>query len=344
MTVNTLKAFNATRYAALDWPYMPFVPGGNNAVYEGITFDIAAQIGALFKDNGPASPTHDLNVERVFEAGFSQDGAFTFTQAETFHALDRMPGGGPIYDGYVPGGTRGSSSVNFGLTPAGTLPPCDPRVQMQPRDVPVIHIDTETEVAIGVLVPNGLAYRRDDSDARDDSYRLWEVPGSSHVSNDHQDEVLTLSRSLAELFGIPIADLPPIGCAHQQFVAGPTIGVPGVIDLIFLRRRRARNRGRSGNDGNGGIFAGSTPAPQTGADRRAPLDRPGTAQGRGWARRPANPHSERHCVTVHAEDPHPHGVRCHIVEPAFVRTDLMEKQIPEQAGPWASPRTRWCAG
>jgi uncharacterized repeat protein (TIGR02543 family) len=68
VTVKTLKAFNATRYAALDWPYVPFVPGGNRAVYDGITFDIAAQIGALFKDNGPASPTHDLNVERVFEA------------------------------------------------------------------------------------------------------------------------------------------------------------------------------------------------------------------------------------------------------------------------------------
>ncbi len=230
VTVNTLKTFNPIRYAALDWPYMPFMPGGNNAVYDGITFDVAAQIGALFKDNGPESPTHDLDVKRVFEAGFSQDGAFTFTQAETFHALERMPGGGPIYDGYVPGGTRGPSNVNFGLTPAGALPAGDPRVQMQPRDVPVIHINTETEIAIGVLLPNGLAYRRDDSDAPDDRYRLWEVPGSSHVSNDHQDDVLTLSRSLAELLGIPIADLPPIGCTHQQFVAGPAIGVPGVID------------------------------------------------------------------------------------------------------------------
>ena len=230
VTVNTLKAFNATRYAPLDWPYMPFTPGGNNGVYDGITFDIAAQIGALFKDNGPGSPTHDLDVQLVFEAGFSQDGAFTFTQAETFHALERMPGGGPIYDGYVPGGTRGPSNLNFGLTPAGALPAGDARVQMQPRDVPVIHINTETEVFTGVLVPNGLAYRRADSDAPGDRYRLWEVPGSSHVSNDHQDEVLTLSLNLAELLGITAAELPPTGCTHQQFIPGPTVGVPGVID------------------------------------------------------------------------------------------------------------------
>jgi hypothetical protein len=91
---------------------------------------------------------------------------------------------------------------------------------MQPRDVPVIHINTETEIAIGVLVPNGLAYRRPDSDAADDRYRLWEVPGSSHVSKDqppaHQDDVLTLSLNLAELLGIQPADLPPTGCTHQQ--------------------------------------------------------------------------------------------------------------------------------
>jgi hypothetical protein len=230
VTVNTLKTFNPARYAPLDWPYMPFTPGGNNAVYDGITFDIAAQIGALFKDNGPASPTHDLPVERVFEAGFSQDGSFAFTQAETFHGLERMPGGGPIYDGYVPGGTRGPTNVNFGLTPAGALPAGDPRVQMQPRDVPVIHINTETEIAIGVLVPNGLAYRRADGDAAADRYRLWEVPGSSHVSNDLHDDVLTLSLNLAELLGIPASALPPIGCTHQQFVSGPVVGVPGVID------------------------------------------------------------------------------------------------------------------
>jgi Alpha/beta hydrolase domain len=93
-----------------------------------------------------------------------------------------------------------------------------------------MHINTETEIATGVLVPNGLAYRRPDSDAPNDRYRLWEVPGSSHVSNDHQDPVLTLALNLAELLGITAAELPPTGCTHQQFVPGPTVGVPGVID------------------------------------------------------------------------------------------------------------------
>lgn len=220
VTVATLKGWNPQRYAPLHWPYVPFTAGGNSGVYDGMTFDIAAQIGALFKANGPASPVHGYRVQRVFESGFSQDGGFTFTQAEVFNALERMPGGGPVSDGYVPGGTTGPSNLNFGLTAAGALPAGDPRHQMQPRDVPVIHINTETEVALGLLRgPEGLAYRRPDNDAANDRYRLWEVPGSSHVSNDSNAPQIDIVLNFEELFGTPP---PPLGCAHM--------GVPGVVD------------------------------------------------------------------------------------------------------------------
>ncbi len=222
-TINALKQWNPTRYGPLTW-------GQNSAVDDGITFDIAAQVGALFKGNRRGSPTHGLRVKRVFEAGFSQDGGFTFTQADVFNALERMPGGGPVYDGYVPGGTTGPSNIDFGLTPAGALPAGDPRIQMQPRDVPVIQINTETEEALAGLFGTGLAYRRPDSDAPGDRYRLWEVPGASHVSNDLDSSPITLQRSLAELEGIPPAALPPVGCTHMQFVNGPSVGVPGVVD------------------------------------------------------------------------------------------------------------------
>src|SRR5260370_5815476 len=222
-TLATLKQWNAARYAPLTW-------GVNSAVDDGITFDIAAQVGALFKANGPGSPTHGIKVKRVFEAGFSQDGGFTFTQADVFNALERMPGGGPVYDGYVPGGTTGPSNIDFGLTPAGSLPAGDPRHQMQPRDVPVIQINTETEEALAGFFPGGLAYRRPDSDAPGDRYRLWEVPGASHVSNDLNSSVITLQPRLAELQGIQVSALAPVGCTHSQFVNGPTVGVPGVVD------------------------------------------------------------------------------------------------------------------
>lgn len=214
VALNTLKTFNPDRYAPLNWPYVPFVAGGNNGAFDGITWDIAAQIGALFKTNGPASPTHNFNVQRVFESGFSQDGSFTFTQADVFHELERMPGGGPIYDGYNPGGTGGPSNINFGLTPAGLLPLSDPRQHMQPRDVPVIQTNTETEEALFLSLFRELPYRRPDSDALNDRYRLWEVPGASHADAD--------VNSLTATFEATGSTALVTGCAHQ--------GVPGIVD------------------------------------------------------------------------------------------------------------------
>jgi Alpha/beta hydrolase domain len=221
VALNALKQFNPQRYAPLTW-------GVNSVVDDGITFDIAAQMGALFKRNGRGSPIHRYRVKRVFEAGFSQDGGFTFTQADVFNKLERLPAGGPVYNGYVPGGTTGPSNIDFGLTPAGALPAGDPRHQMQPRDVPVIQINTETEEALGA--PTGLTYRRPDSNARGDRYRLWEVPGASHVSNDLHVPVITLELNQLELNHLEVAHGPPVGCTHQVFAPGPSTGLPGVID------------------------------------------------------------------------------------------------------------------
>jgi hypothetical protein len=221
-SINALKQFEPRRYAALTW-------GQSGAVDDGITFDIAAQIGALFKRNRPGSPIHGLKVRHVFEAGFSQDGGFTFTQADVFNAIDRLPGGGPVYDGYIPGGTTGPVDINFGLTPAGSLAPDDPRNRMRPRDSPVIQINTETDVAL-FGAATGLAYRRPDSDSPQDRYRLWEVPGASHISNDLGASPMTEQRDLAELEHIPLSALPSAGCTHQQFENGPWVGVPGVVD------------------------------------------------------------------------------------------------------------------
>jgi hypothetical protein len=134
-----------------------------------------------------------------------------------------------VYDGYVPGGTVGPSDINFGLTAAGSLPSGDPRNRMQPRDAPVIQINTETEeVLLGG--PTALAYRRPDSNARNDRYRLWEVPGASHISNDLGSSPITEERDLAEIERVPLSALPPTGCAHQQYQSGPWVGVDGVVD------------------------------------------------------------------------------------------------------------------
>lgn len=229
VAINALKTWDPVRYAPLNWTYAPFTPGNNSGPYDGITFDVGSQIGALIKLNGPTSPIHKYNVKRVFEAGFSQEAAWIITRAGFFHKLARLPDGSGIYDGYVPMGNNGPANINFGVTPAGALAANDPRRAMPPREVPVMHLQTETEVVLGARSPTGLLYRRPDSDAPNDRFRLWEVPGASHVSNDNQDPVLVLQLTRAQLDRTPVEALAPLGCAHTVFEPGPIRGIPGVV-------------------------------------------------------------------------------------------------------------------
>jgi hypothetical protein len=56
-----------------------------------------------------------------------------------------------------PAGPTARAISNFGPTAAGALPSGDPRVQMQPQDVPFIQTNTETEIALGVLFTGGVS-------------------------------------------------------------------------------------------------------------------------------------------------------------------------------------------
>ena len=74
------------------------------------------------------------------------------------HATWRMPGGGPIFDGFLPTSTAGMPIPSV--------------------DVPLIQIATQTEVNGGAA--KGSAYRRPDGDAPGDQFRLYEIAGMPH--------------------------------------------------------------------------------------------------------------------------------------------------------------------
>jgi hypothetical protein len=208
VTVNYLKKWNPTRYKKLHWPHHPFGGAANflsNAPYDGITFDVAAQIGATLKLNGPGSPIHGLSVQHVFETGFSQDGGFTFDQANYFNRVERLPDGGPVYDGYVPQGNTGSFPINFGLNKAGELPPTAARNKIGDVDVPVLKLNTQSELQGSALL-GPITWRRPDSDTPVSRYREWEVAGGSH------DDVNTLADPTNyAVFGTPYY---VYNCAH----------------------------------------------------------------------------------------------------------------------------------
>ena len=172
--IDALKTFDPQRYAALSFanPAPAETCGPENSTSlseEGLHWDIYSQLGALLKSGSPTTPLHGLDVEYVYMAGHHGHAA---TYANSFHNSVMLADGKPVYDGYL----LPSSDVPMHLTRCDTpLPAGDSRLIISKVNVPVIRIVPQGEV-LGVL-----ATRRDDSDADDDRFRLYEVPGAPRM-------------------------------------------------------------------------------------------------------------------------------------------------------------------
>ncbi|HEX3592204.1 MAG TPA: alpha/beta hydrolase domain-containing protein [Pseudonocardiaceae bacterium] len=88
---DTVIPSDPQRYASL---HIPDVPG--------INYVIEAEIGALFKSGARDRVLPDLHVRHVIFSGFSGSAAEVRGYITAEHFALRMPGGGPIYDGYFP--------------------------------------------------------------------------------------------------------------------------------------------------------------------------------------------------------------------------------------------------
>lgn len=162
--LRALKAIDRVRHAELDIPHM------------GMGYDIVAQVAAWLR--GPSSSLPAFT--HLFMTGASYTGTFQRVFiGDGFHARTRRPDGAPAIDGYLIQISSGAFMLG-GYTPLGEgvpVPPAgDRRRTIQPLDVPVIEILSEGEVETHE------AARREDSDAPDDRYRLYEVPGASHMT------------------------------------------------------------------------------------------------------------------------------------------------------------------
>lgn len=121
---------------------------------------ILAQAGAAIRaDDGPFS-----GVDHVVLAGHSQTGFVVTNYIREAHDTLRLGGGRPVYDGYFPAGF-----------------PSEP---FHDVDVPVVQTISEGDVANPsqsfTYRYDDRAYRRDDSDAPDDRFRLYEIAGMPH--------------------------------------------------------------------------------------------------------------------------------------------------------------------
>ncbi len=173
-SARALVARDPQRYAGLD-------VSSND-----LAWDILRQVGALVR-----AVDHEvlagLTATHVYLVGYSQSGCETATFASAFHDLTRAPSGDPVYDGYFPA-ARGASLTALGSGRA-VLPGLE-RAALRPLDVPVIDLETQTDVeGFTATLSGGRTYvnpgsatvRREDSDAPGDLFRLWEVAGAPHT-------------------------------------------------------------------------------------------------------------------------------------------------------------------
>jgi hypothetical protein len=178
-----VKATNPDRYASLDiWTdvapekasvnalALPRDPAGIQQRIEHmkrvnlLSPVILAQVGAALSTPSDDGPFSYAPVRDVVLTGHSQTGMVVTNYVLTTHDEQRFADGSPVYHGFFP---SGAPSVRFG-----------------PRDVPLVQVVSEGDIAHPDHGPMrvGRGYRRDDSDDATDRYRLYELAGAGHMN------------------------------------------------------------------------------------------------------------------------------------------------------------------
>jgi alpha/beta hydrolase family protein len=171
--VAALRKFDSRRYAALSFanpnPSETCGPQNSSAdAEEGLKWDMLSQVGALLKDK--SGPLSGFNVQYIYGTTHTRE---MRTYINSVHKQAVLPGGKPVYDGFV---------IKDEYLPADRIRRCaeapdgnDPRRIVRNSPVPVIRVTAQGDV----LATFG--GRRDDSDDPSDRYRLYEVAGAPHM-------------------------------------------------------------------------------------------------------------------------------------------------------------------
>lgn len=163
-----LKPSDPSRYATLD---VPASPEAENEVLAGVG-------AVLHRSSDPLLP--GIRVKAAILGGWSQ----TTVEVRDFISSPggtATIGGRRLYDGYLPAqaavGTGGGAEVK-------PLPNVG---------VPITEVEGERELLVTLHVYGNIGYRRPDSS----TYRLYEVPGMSHINFEPSDPVSSYARSLS---------------------------------------------------------------------------------------------------------------------------------------------------
>lgn len=191
VSIDALKTFDRTRYGALSMANpmppeqrcTPSAPSSHRDTEDGLAWDVISQVGRLIRTDVPANPLRGLAVRAVDLTGWSQSGSYTEIYLNAIARHVTLPGGGPVFDGYLPGaGSYAGTPIN---QCAPVIPPGDPRVRYNPPGgQPVIVVTTPTDFYSAASFRR-LTDRPADSDTPDRRIRLYEIGGGCHLPADH---------------------------------------------------------------------------------------------------------------------------------------------------------------
>jgi hypothetical protein len=185
-SVESLKKFNAMRYAGVGFPNPDpaetCAGGRGNAAAtsdqeEGLRWDMISQAGAALK-NGAG-----LNAKYLY---MTSQGADVLTYAAAIETNAKLANGKPVYDGFLVKTPGGMSKIR---RCGAAIPRGDARQTVHNIGVPVIEVVAQGEI--------GADYQRPDSDDKADPFRIFEVAGAAHIDKWAYLELPTMEDQLA---------------------------------------------------------------------------------------------------------------------------------------------------
>ena len=188
VAVATLKTFDPQRYGALSWtnplalddPKNCAVSGDSTKETEnGLVWDIHTQVAQWLRSEEASNPFRygekAARAKHLYGWGYSQTGGFLFTYINAIQPLVIAKHGKPVFDGYIVAMLGGPSPIS---QCAERIPAGDPRRPIRNAVTPVIHVMSQSDYL------GWVSSRREDSDAKGDQYRHYDLAGAGHATPD----------------------------------------------------------------------------------------------------------------------------------------------------------------
>ena len=162
-----------------------------------LAWDLTSQVGALLARGGDTSPLLGYDVAQILLTGQSQMAGYATTYINAIHPRHH------IFDGFLVAyrGT-GATNLQYAAPIVGKVPSTSSSLaqrRLAGGGTPVLNLQTESD-PLFARAGDDPAVWREDTDATDDRFRLWEVAGSSHNDLWGAKQALTI---LERDYGLP---------------------------------------------------------------------------------------------------------------------------------------------